>query len=99
MNKEKQEGKERRRRRRFSEANCELKILRGEQQLIPVQLRDISLDGIGIVSPRKLEVGEEVQLSVVFPEEEPFLIRGRIVWCNESGKGYSAGMQFEPSES
>jgi len=98
MSKSDWQGGERRRKRRFSKAQCELKVLKGPEQVLTVKLKNISLDGIGITAPEKLEVGQRVCLSVAFANEEPIKLVGRIVWCRENGDEFDAGVEFQPPE-
>ncbi|OFZ84900.1 MAG: hypothetical protein A3K03_09095 [Bdellovibrionales bacterium RIFOXYD1_FULL_44_7] len=90
--------------------HAELKIAEKEpgknlSATVRVFLNDFSPKGIGVLSSAKLNIGQEVSLTLDQPTQ--IAIRGKIVWCQEykpdshimSAVGFShrAGVEFTPS--
>jgi hypothetical protein len=58
-------------------------------------VRDISLTGAQLTLERRFAPGAFLELQVKFGEDEPYWLRGRVVWCSpEAGGGYSLGVAF-----
>lgn len=60
--------------------------------------RDISEDGICLLAPYKMEIGEVVKLGIYFPEQKnPVIAWGKIMRRNESNSAdfpFMLGIQF-----
>ena len=48
---------------------------------ISLVLNDLSAKGVGLFLSKKIEIGQELQISI--NEPKPFQARGRVVWCHE----------------
>lgn len=74
--------------------------IRCEGETIPARTRNISRDGLSIVTERAVPVGPEVTIAIalVFAGEamsESLPLRGRAVWCTSLGAGaYQIGVSF-----
>jgi len=65
--------------------------------------RDISAQGMQLLTGDKLEVGDKVGLNIFVPEAlNPAHMKGIVVWSRESGPAkshsYSSGIDFEKIE-
>ena len=60
--------------------------------------RDISEDGICLLSPHRIEIGEEIKIGISFPEcEQPVVAVGKVMRRNETNDRnfpFILGIQF-----
>lgn len=71
-------------------------IVTSEHEPIHVELRDLSVCGVGGLTNRSVSRGASVMLS--FPPEglnRGFNTRGKVVRCEPSATGYRIGIQFD----
>jgi len=74
--------------------------IRCEGQAIPARTRNISREGLSIVTERAVPVGPEITIAIalVFASEamsESLPLRGRAVWCTKLAAGiYQIGVSF-----
>jgi uncharacterized protein (TIGR02266 family) len=58
--------------------------------------RDLSYGGIFISTPEPVNIGSEIQLSIIGPDEENIEIKGIVRWLTEGeGKEKQSGMGIE----
>ncbi|MFH0974463.1 MAG: PilZ domain-containing protein [Spirochaetota bacterium] len=58
--------------------------------------KDLSYGGIFISTPEPVNIGSEIQLSVIGPDEENIEIKGIVRWLSEGdGKNSPSGMGIE----
>lgn len=71
----------------------------GEHIPCRLQLRDFSLGGLRVESPRPLEVNEPVTVSLPPGDRHPAVhLTGRVVHCCTRDDGYEVGIQFRERE-
>jgi hypothetical protein len=71
----------------------------GEHIPCSLQLRDFSLGGLRVESPRPLDVNEPVTVSLPPGERHPAVhLTGRVVHCREREDRYEVGIQFRERE-
>jgi hypothetical protein len=56
---------------------------------------DLSGGGVQILSPRPIKAGDTVHVDLgPGDDEEPLLLRGRVVWVYPTGRSWQAGIEF-----
>ena len=55
-------------------------------------LENISLGGMCINSPKKIDPGTPV--SILIPSKPPFKVKGKVSWAKKKGLNYRLGIQF-----
>ncbi len=88
-------------RRKFPRHKTSLKVaLCPSQYLLEKDLltKDISEDGICLLSPYKIDIGEEIELGIYLPEfKKPIITKGKILRRNETNDikyPFILGIQF-----
>lgn len=85
---------ERRRFERLHKKDVAFLELEGEKS--EMQLLDISIGGMRVFSPVPLRLGNCVKGEFrLFPNIEPFFIKGKVVWVQEKGKNWQVGIEFK----
>jgi hypothetical protein len=71
----------------------------GESTKITAKATDIGYGGIGLHCPKRLPVGQEVLVTIGFPNSDLVLqfetVAGTVRWCRTQGFGYVAGIKFK----
>jgi hypothetical protein len=64
----------------------------------PVPMKDITKSGICFRLSTFLDRGTPLEIKVLIPGQEPFAVKGDIVWANKlsTASGSFAGVQFKP---
>ncbi len=55
-------------------------------------VKNISLGGMCINSPKKIEPGTHI--NIIIPSRPPFKIKGKVVWNKREGLNYNLGIEF-----
>jgi len=85
--------KERRRFERLSKQ--ESAYLEFEGKKSEIQLLNVSVGGMSFFSPFPLKLGSLVKGEFrIFPNVDPFFIRGRVVWIKEEEGNWQVGIEF-----
>jgi len=57
---------------------------------------DLSVNGIGIIIDKKLNVGDIVELEFKFPDiPNKCKVKAKVVWQKKVKEGYNTGLEFE----
>ncbi len=73
--------------------NCSQENSKEEQNLCS---RDISAEGIGVISDKQFSPGLEVNMSLHVPGiNKEFSARGKVIWSGRSGGGFRVGINLE----
>jgi hypothetical protein len=85
-------------RRRFPRLSSRVYYRIGKSQSLRQRVSNISLGGVRIYSDERLDVGEEVELELHFPNGFSDKGSARVVWIKalppDSGASYDVGLEF-----
>jgi hypothetical protein len=85
-------------RRRFPRLSSQVYYRIGKSQSLRQRVSNISLGGVRIYGDERLEIDEEVELELFFPNGFSGKGRARVVWIKalppDSGAGYDMGLEF-----
>ena len=92
------EGKEKHERRRFPRLPSPVYYRIAKSQTLRQRVSNISLGGVRIYSDQRLDVGEQVDLELHFPNGFSGKGTARVIWIKhlppESGTNYDVGLEF-----
>ncbi len=95
MEDKEKEGKER---RRFPRLSSPVYYRIAKSQSLRQRVSNISLGGVRIYSDLRIDVGEQVELELHFPNGFSSKGKARVVWIKElppaSGTNYDVGLEF-----
>lgn len=63
------------------------------------RLLNISSVGVKILLNRKVKIGKQAMLRLVFPDDNEFFIYGRVVWLENKHDQFEYGIQFDKRNS
>lgn len=93
-----EEDKSQKERRRFPRLASRVYCRIGKSPSLRQRVSNISLGGVRIYSDQRLDVGEEVELELHFPNGYSGQGMARVVWIKElppdSGASYDVGFEF-----
>lgn len=85
-------------RRRFPRLSSRVYYRIGKSQSLRQRVSNISLGGVRIYNDERLDIGEEVELELHFPNGYSGKGSARVVWIKElppdSGASYDVGLEF-----
>lgn len=85
-------------RRRFPRLSSRVYYRIGKSQSLRQRVSNISLGGLRIYNDERLDIGEEVELELHFPNGYSGKGSARVVWIKElppdSGASYDVGLEF-----
>lgn len=85
-------------RRRFPRLSSQVYYRIGKSQSLRQRVSNISLGGVRIYNDERLDIGEEVELELHFPNGYSGKGSARVVWIKElppdSGASYDVGLEF-----
>jgi hypothetical protein len=59
-----------------------------------VQIADLTEEGVGLVSPKELRVGEQFTLSVLTHDLNAPILRCQVIHCARSPNGFAVGARL-----
>ena len=85
-------------RRRFPRLSSQVYYRIGKSKSLRQRVSNISMGGVRIYSDERLEIDEEVELELFFPNGSSGRGLARVVWIKElppdSGASYDVGLEF-----
>lgn len=93
-----EEDKSQKERRQYPRLSSQVYCRIGKSQSLRQRVSNISLGGVRIYSDQRLDIGEEVELELHFPNGYSSQGTARVVWIKElppnSGASYDVGLEF-----
>ena len=85
-------------RRRYPRLSSQVYYRIGKSKSLRQRVSNISLGGVRIYSDERLDIGEEMELELHFPNGNSTQGKARVVWIKElppsSGSSYDVGLEF-----
>ena len=67
-----------------------------DDETVDQTITNVSLGGLAFMSQKPLEVLQRVRVCIPLLRQDNHLV-GNVVWCEQSGKNYEVGIEFEKS--
>jgi len=86
-------------RRTYERFLAKLSLSRSEENSLEkhsLRTHDISAEGIGVISDKKLSFGDEINMSLHLPgSNKEVSAQGKVVWSKRSGGGFRVGINLD----